>query len=55
MTYHNLFQMELNPDWTRMAMQRVGDVDGPESAEEELSETELSWSVFSWLVVKVTS
>lgn len=45
MTYHNFFEMELNPDWTKMALQRVGDVPGPASAEEELTETEISWYV----------
>lgn len=43
MTYHNLFQMELNPEWTKMALQRIGEPGGPTSIEEELTETEISW------------
>lgn len=43
MTYHNLFQMELNPEWTKMALQRIGEPGGPTNIEEELTETEISW------------
>lgn len=30
-------------DWTRLALQKVGDPNGPRSADEELTRTELDW------------
>ncbi|BGP40011.1 hypothetical protein JCM10450v2_003991 [Rhodotorula kratochvilovae] len=45
MTFHELMQLELLPNWTDIALQRVGEPGGPQSVEEEVSETELSWFV----------
>lgn len=41
--YHHSFQLEHNPNWARMALQRFGDPDGPMTPEEEVSGTEISW------------
>lgn len=43
MIFHHTFQLEHNPEWTKMALQRVGDIGGPISTEEEVSEAELGW------------
>ncbi len=42
-TYHLAFQLELIPNWTTIAVQKFGDNPGPDSAELELSPTELDW------------
>jgi hypothetical protein len=42
-TYHLAFQLELIPDWTKIAVQKFGQQPGPDSAELELSPTELDW------------
>jgi hypothetical protein len=47
MIYHAFTQMELIPEWSRMALQRVGEVGGPRDESEELNELELSWLVES--------
>lgn len=38
-------QLELLPDWTVIAAERVGDVPGPLSHEFELTNEELDWCV----------
>ncbi|GJN89300.1 hypothetical protein Rhopal_002280-T1 [Rhodotorula paludigena] len=45
MTFHELYQLELLPEWTKLALQRVGDIGGPLSAEEEVNEVELGWFI----------
>lgn len=45
MVFHTAFQLELTPDWTSLALQKVGEPGGPTTKEDELSETELSWCV----------
>ncbi|GAA5851208.1 hypothetical protein JCM8547_004167 [Rhodosporidiobolus lusitaniae] len=44
MTFHELYALELLPNWTELAMQRIGP-GGPTCPEEEVSETELSWFI----------
>lgn len=43
MIYHCVHALELDKDWTKMALQRFGDPDGPTTKEEELSDVELNW------------
>ncbi|BGP42105.1 hypothetical protein JCM10450v2_006191 [Rhodotorula kratochvilovae] len=43
MTYHVIFQLEILPNWTLIAVQRYGEPDGPSAPELEVSETELDW------------
>ncbi|KAI5481865.1 C6 transcription factor [Pseudohyphozyma bogoriensis] len=43
MCYHLVWQLELLPNWTALACQRFGEVDGPRSQDLEVSETELDW------------
>ncbi|GAA5998999.1 Zn(II)2Cys6 transcription factor [Rhodotorula paludigena] len=45
MTFHELYQLELLPEWTKLALQRVGDIGGPLSAEEEVNQVELGWFI----------
>ncbi|KAK4047722.1 hypothetical protein OIV83_005230 [Microbotryomycetes sp. JL201] len=45
MIFHQFFQLELLPDWTTLALQRVGSDPGPKSVEEELTTTELEWLI----------
>ncbi|GAA5842576.1 hypothetical protein JCM9279_003624 [Rhodotorula babjevae] len=45
MTFHELLQLELLPDWTRLVLQRVGEPGGPSTVDEEVTETELSWFI----------
>ncbi|KAM0791682.1 hypothetical protein ACM66B_003957 [Microbotryomycetes sp. NB124-2] len=45
MSYHSFQNLELVPTWTKMALQRLGDPDGPRSPEEELTKEELDWLV----------
>lgn len=45
MLFHHTFQMEHNPKWTKMALQRVGEVDGPLDHSEEVLENELTWLI----------
>ncbi|GAA6048232.1 hypothetical protein JCM3770_006495 [Rhodotorula araucariae] len=45
MTFHELMQLELLPNWTDIALQRVGEHGGPQSIDEEVSERELHWFV----------
>ncbi|KPV75536.1 uncharacterized protein RHOBADRAFT_53503 [Rhodotorula graminis WP1] len=45
MTFHELLQLELLPDWTKLVLQRIGESGGPSSVDEEVDETELSWFV----------
>ncbi|GAA5897072.1 hypothetical protein JCM8208_006161 [Rhodotorula glutinis] len=45
MTFHELLQLELLPDWTKLVLQRVGERGGPGSVDEEVTETELSWFI----------
>jgi hypothetical protein len=40
-----LMQLEMLPDWTTYAAQRVGSSNGPTAPEYELTEDELDWSV----------
>ena len=37
--------MELLPDWTTLALQRLGQVPGPQTIDEELTSTELEWLI----------
>ncbi|GAA6048818.1 hypothetical protein JCM3770_003637 [Rhodotorula araucariae] len=43
MTYHVVFQLEILPNWTLIAVQRYGEQNGPSAQELEVSETELDW------------
>lgn len=43
--FHHAFQLELNPIWTTLVLQRVGDPDGPVTIDEEVSDIEISWYV----------
>lgn len=45
MAYHVFWQLELLPNWTAFALQRLGEAGGPESADFEVTETELNWCV----------
>ncbi|KAI5475546.1 hypothetical protein MNV49_001179 [Pseudohyphozyma bogoriensis] len=45
MIFHAVFQMEHNPDWVQMALQRVGETPGPKDETEEVSQLELSWFI----------
>ncbi|ORY62706.1 hypothetical protein BCR35DRAFT_326679 [Leucosporidium creatinivorum] len=45
MVFHTAFQLELTPDWTSLALQKVGEPGGPATKEDEVSETELSWLI----------
>ncbi|GAA5959811.1 hypothetical protein JCM21900_001025 [Sporobolomyces salmonicolor] len=45
MCFHEQFQLEHVPNWPQLALQRVGDPDGPQNAEEEVTETELNWLI----------
>ncbi|KAL8277955.1 hypothetical protein RQP46_009587 [Phenoliferia psychrophenolica] len=45
MIYHHVFQLEHNPKWTQMALQRVGDPGGPVDETEAVTDVELSWFV----------
>lgn len=45
MIFHHAFQMQLNPDWTSMALQRVGERGGPRDTTEEVSIVELGWFI----------
>lgn len=45
MIFHHAFQLEHNPQWTRMALERVGDPGGPLDDLEEVTDVELGWSV----------
>ncbi|GJN92545.1 hypothetical protein Rhopal_005575-T1 [Rhodotorula paludigena] len=45
MTYHVVWQLEVLPNWTLIAVQRYGEQDGPPTAELEVSDTELDWLV----------
>lgn len=45
MVFHHFTQLEFNPHWTEMALQRVGDVPGPLTIDEELTEMEISWLI----------
>jgi len=45
MVFHHVSQLEHNPDWTRMALQRVGEAGGPVAYDEELTEEEVEWMV----------
>ncbi|KAK4053184.1 hypothetical protein OIV83_001919 [Microbotryomycetes sp. JL201] len=42
-TYYLAWQLELMPTWTLLAVQRHGELDGPLTADLELTETELDW------------
>lgn len=41
--HHLTIQLELLPNWTILACQRVGDPGGPLTSEFELTEEELDW------------
>lgn len=41
--FHLIFQLDLLPNWTELALQRVGDPHGPQNPDEELTETERQW------------
>lgn len=43
--FHLIFQLDLLPNWTTLALQRVGERGGPTGPEEELSEMEIGWLV----------
>lgn len=43
--FHHAFQMELNPVWTTMVLQRFGDVPGPESLDDEVTDVEVAWFI----------
>ncbi|GAA5853267.1 hypothetical protein JCM8547_000261 [Rhodosporidiobolus lusitaniae] len=43
LVHHMLMQLEMLPDWTRLAAQRTGSPGGPISQEYELTEDELDW------------
>lgn len=45
MIFHQFFQLELLPDWTTLALQKIGQSPGPLSFEEEVTETELGWFI----------
>ncbi|GAA5856914.1 hypothetical protein JCM8547_008461 [Rhodosporidiobolus lusitaniae] len=45
MTYHVVWQLEVLPNWTTIAVQRLGEVGGPSAPELELTDTELDWFV----------
>ncbi|KAM0752733.1 hypothetical protein T439DRAFT_323347 [Meredithblackwellia eburnea MCA 4105] len=45
MNYHLVWQLELLPNWTNLAVQRWGEVPGPATDELEVTETELDWLV----------
>ncbi|GAA5824096.1 hypothetical protein JCM11251_001520 [Rhodosporidiobolus azoricus] len=45
MTFHELWQLEHLPNWTELVMQRFGTPGGPETVEEEVTETELGWFI----------
>lgn len=45
MTYHLIWQLELLPNWIKLAVQRFEEPGGPENVDLELSETELNWCV----------
>lgn len=42
MTFHHVFQLEHNPRWPQMALQKCGEPGGPATHEEELTEQELN-------------
>jgi hypothetical protein len=46
MTYHVVWQLEMLPNWTTIAVQRVGEPGGPVSPELEVSEVELDCASF---------
>lgn len=50
MVFHLVVQLEVLPTWATMAVQRVGEREGPSSAEYELSEKEIDWCVLRSLV-----
>lgn len=41
--YNIIVQLELLPNWTHIALQRVGDRDGPLTSDYEVSGEELYW------------
>ncbi|GAA5914825.1 hypothetical protein JCM6882_007284 [Rhodosporidiobolus microsporus] len=43
LVHHMLMQLEMLPDWTNMAAERIGEPGGPISDEYELTENELDW------------
>ncbi|GAA6030790.1 hypothetical protein JCM8097_008877 [Rhodosporidiobolus ruineniae] len=43
LVHHMLMQLEMLPDWSTLAAQRIGQPDGPISEEYELTENELDW------------
>ncbi|BGP31983.1 hypothetical protein JCM10296v2_003762 [Rhodotorula toruloides] len=45
MAFHEVYQLEHLPNWTKLALQRVGEPGGPLSADEQVTETELSWFI----------
>ncbi|KAK4050592.1 hypothetical protein OIV83_003318 [Microbotryomycetes sp. JL201] len=45
MSYHSFQNLELVPTWTRMALEKMGDPNGPRAADEELTTEELDWLV----------
>ncbi|GAA5978143.1 hypothetical protein JCM11641_006637 [Rhodosporidiobolus odoratus] len=45
MTFHELFQLEHLPNWSELALQRMGTPGGPLHEHEELTEPELGWCI----------
>ncbi|GAA5908507.1 hypothetical protein JCM6882_001286 [Rhodosporidiobolus microsporus] len=45
MTYHVVWQLEVLPNWTAIAVQRHGEPGGPATPDLEVSDTELDWFV----------
>ncbi|GAA6012266.1 hypothetical protein JCM10207_002783 [Rhodosporidiobolus poonsookiae] len=45
MTYHVVWQLEVLPNWTTIAVQRVGEPTGPATPDLEVSDTELDWFI----------
>ncbi|GAA5964092.1 hypothetical protein JCM3765_000900 [Sporobolomyces pararoseus] len=43
LVHHMMMQLEIQPDWTELAIQRVGTPGGPPSSEYEVTENELDW------------
>lgn len=43
MVFHLVVQLEVLPAWATMAVQRVGEREGPSATEYELSEKEIDW------------
>ena len=45
--HHLIVELNLLPDWTLLASQRVGDADGPRATEDEMTDLELETCVSS--------